>query len=152
MNTFFRIFGEIRVKESNTTSALYPPPPLRRFMATSAALQFMMLHWKPAEEHDVTRKALQRGALYPELAFQIMTGQEYGAGGLYDAFSARLGTEQRFDPLRARNFDPPRSLKMAVLGKNGNLGFTPTFGSSCSSSTRESGSSRHSSRKCGSGG
>src|SRR5208337_3088225 len=41
---------------------------------------------------------------------------------------------------------------MAVLGKNGNLVFTPIFDSSWISSTRESGSSRHSSRKCGSGG
>ena len=87
MNTFFRIFGDIRVKESSTTTDLYPSPPLRRFMATSFALQFVMLQWKPADEPNVTRNALMRGALYPEIAFQIMTGQEYGAGGFYDAFS-----------------------------------------------------------------
>jgi hypothetical protein len=87
MNTFFRLFGDIRVKESTTTASLYPPPPLRRFMATSIALQFVTLLWKPAEESDVTRNALQRGALYPEIAFQIMTGQENGGGGFYDAFS-----------------------------------------------------------------
>jgi hypothetical protein len=68
------------------------------------------------------------------------------------AYYLDLGTERGDLTPPERVILTPWLLKMAVLGRNGNAPLTPISGPSSISSTRGSGSSRHSSRKCGSGG
>jgi hypothetical protein len=86
MNASFRIFGDLQVQESDVSVSSYPPSPLRRFMATSHAIQFVMHGWNLSDT-KVAANALKRGAIYTEIAFMKMMNQEYGGKGLA-AFSA----------------------------------------------------------------
>jgi len=86
MNTFFRLFGDLRVLGVDVSYGLYPPPPLRRFLAMLAAHAVVVQHWKPSDTVTDTLNALKTGALYVENAFQVITGHDSGRG-IEDAFS-----------------------------------------------------------------
>jgi hypothetical protein len=86
MNTIFRLFGDKRFNPDDFARTHYPPLPLRRFMATLAAMQFVMEEWDPTLK-DTAVNALKRGALYTEMAFLTILGEERGAIGMREAFS-----------------------------------------------------------------
>ena len=48
MNSFFRLFGDVRFNTSQLTANSYPPLPLRRTMATTTAYAAVMERWNPA--------------------------------------------------------------------------------------------------------
>jgi hypothetical protein len=86
MNIFFRLFGDLRSTRSIVERGLYPPTPLRRFMAVKLAHAAVMTAWKaPIEAKDSVRQ-LRDAAVYTEIMFEILTGQPSG-GGVKDAFS-----------------------------------------------------------------
>jgi hypothetical protein len=85
MNTFFRLFGDLRATQTNVQLGYYPPMPLRRFMAVKMAAGAVITAWKaPIAATDAIR-LLRDGAVYPETMFQILTGQPSG-NGVNDAF------------------------------------------------------------------
>ena len=93
INTACRIFGDIEVKELELSASSYPPWPLRRFMSVLNAGAIISEAWKPPENKRVPYlNAPRRGAIYTEMAFMKIMGQEYGAKGLYQVFSP-LGLE-----------------------------------------------------------
>ena len=86
MNTFFRLFGDLRATRWNVELGYYPPNPLRRFMAVKLAHAAVVTAWKAPIEPKHSIKVLSDGAVYPEMMFQILTGQPSG-NGVNDAFS-----------------------------------------------------------------
>jgi hypothetical protein len=86
INTFFRIFGDIHVREYEISSSFYPQTPIRRYLAMLVARQYLIHNWKPQLSNNVTENALKNGALYPETAFQIMTGVKQANPGFHEAF------------------------------------------------------------------
>ena len=91
MNSLFRLFGDNRFNASDLTVANYPPLPLRRTMATVAALTGVIEGWDPALK-DVAGKALRLAIDCTELAFAAILGDGLSVAGLSDAFSP-LGRE-----------------------------------------------------------
>lgn len=81
MNTVFRLFGDVRFDPATAGDPPYPPEPLRRFMATITAHQYVVHGWD-AGLHDTAIRAFKKAALYTELSFMVILGQEWGAHGL----------------------------------------------------------------------
>ena len=78
MNTFFRLFGDLRVTQSNVALGHYPPMPLRRFMAMIAA-HFGVVHlWKAPISSDEAINALKVCIISRETTFQIFDGSTFG--------------------------------------------------------------------------
>jgi len=85
MNTFFRLFGDLRATRWNVELGYYPPNPLRRFMAVKLAHAAVVTLWKAPIAAKESIRVLKDGAVYPEMMFQILTGQPSG-NGVDDAF------------------------------------------------------------------
>src|SRR5262249_17637416 len=86
MNTFFRLFGDLRATQWHVERGYYPPNPLRRYMAVVLANAAVVTGWKAPIAATDSMKLLRDGAVYPEMMFQILTGQPSGQG-VNDAFS-----------------------------------------------------------------
>jgi hypothetical protein len=86
MNTFFRLFGDLRATQSIVELGYYPPTPLRRFMAVKLAHAAVVTAWKAPIAAKDSIRLLRDAALYTEMMFEILTGQSSGKG-VNDAFS-----------------------------------------------------------------
>jgi hypothetical protein len=74
MNTFFRLFGDLRATQWHVEHGLYPPNPLRRFMAVVLANAAVVTAWKAPIAAKDSMRLLRDGAVYPEMMFQILRG------------------------------------------------------------------------------
>jgi hypothetical protein len=81
MNTVFRLLGDIRFSPNEAKCSSYPPLPLRRLMATRAA-HFLVVNGWDASFHETALTALREAAVYSEVAFMRIIGQEHGGAGL----------------------------------------------------------------------
>jgi hypothetical protein len=86
VNTFFRLFGDLRATHRHVEQGYYPPIPIRRYMAVRLAHAAVVDIWKAPIATEESKRLLMAGAEYPEAMFQILTGQPSGSG-LTDAFS-----------------------------------------------------------------
>lgn len=85
MNTFFRLYGDLRATRFDVENGLYPPPPLRRFMAVKFAQFIVQTAWKAQIAASDSIRVLRNAAVYVEAMFQILTG-ELSGNGVNDAF------------------------------------------------------------------
>ena len=86
MNTFFRLFGDIRFKPTELQDKKYPPISLRRVMATNTAYALIASNWNIGLKQEALH-SLQTAMKYSEYAFSIILDEKISTEGLADAYA-----------------------------------------------------------------